>query len=355
VKLFDSVNKKIVFGIILVAVVIGASYGAYSLYFAFDLGLSPSPTPQPQNTTVMVVDVTEEEVNVSLPVERIINLAPGAVEIIYALGCGDKIVGRDTYSTFPPSVSDIPVVGDSSFSPNMELIMELEPDLVIADEGLSEENRETLEDAGISVVVEMFMEPRLTTCMSNLGLILEVEEKANDLIDYYVYYENLVAERLESLTQSEKPSFYFEWYMPWYSTYPGDSYDELLTAAGGIDIVSEVPVSSPGLSQEFVAEEDPDVIVRMLTILDGENLTAFQTLRDDLLTRPALSDTTAIQEGNVFVIKNTLLVLRRPIGLLYLAKWFHPSLFEDIDPDAIHEEMIQTFFEVELEGVFAYP
>jgi iron complex transport system substrate-binding protein len=40
--------------------------------------------------------------------------------------------------------------------------------------------------------------------------------------------------------------------------------------------------------------------------------------------------------------------------LLYLAKWFHPSLFEDIDPAAIHEQMIQKFFGVELDGVFAY-
>ncbi len=44
-----------------------------------------------------------------------------------------------------------------------------------------------------------------------------------------------------------------------------------------------------------------------------------------------------------------------PIGCLYFAKWFHPDLFEDIDPEAVHREMLQKFFDVELEGVYVYP
>ena len=342
-------NKNLILAIIIIAIIISTSYSAYSLY---DISSPIEPT-EPE--TVTVIDKAGVSVEVEIPVERIVNIAPGAAEIICALGCGDEIVGRDMYSNFPPSMSEVPIVAESSFSPNLELLLELEPDLVIADEGLSEENRGKIEDAGIPVVVEMFMEPRLKTCMSNLGLILGEEEKADELIEFYVYYETLVTERVKNLALSEKPSFYFEWYVPWYSTYPGDSWDELLTAAGGINIVSEAPVGGPELSPEYVAEENPDFIVRMLTRMDGENLAAFQALRDDLLSRTALSDTTAVQDGNVFVIKNTVLVLRRPIGLLYLAKWFHPSLFADIDPGAIHQEMIQTFFGVELEGVFAYP
>jgi iron complex transport system substrate-binding protein len=68
-----------------------------------------------------------------------------------------------------------------------------------------------------------------------------------------------------------------------------------------------------------------------------------------------LSESNAVTEGKVYVIKNTVLVTRRPIGLLYLAKWFHPSLFEDIDPAAIHNQMIQKFFGADLQGVFVYP
>jgi iron complex transport system substrate-binding protein len=333
--------------IIITLIIVASSYGVYTLYVPSENGS--------QKETVTVVDKTGVSVEVKVPVERIVNIAPGAVEIICALGCGDKIVGRDTYSTFPPSMSEIPIVGESSFSPNLELLLELQPDLVIADEGLDAENQKKIEDAGVPVIIEMFMEPRLTTCIGNLGLILDAEEKATELIDFYEYYENLVSERIKDVASTEKPSFYFEWYMPWYSTRPGDSWDELLVAAGGTNIAPEGPISDPQLSPEFVAEQNPDVIVRMLTRMDGEDMAAFQALRDEILNRPALSETTAVKEEKVFVIKNTVLVLRRPIGLLYLAKWFHPSLFEDIDPAAIHEQMIQKFFGVELEGVFAYP
>ncbi|MCW4034553.1 MAG: ABC transporter substrate-binding protein, partial [Candidatus Bathyarchaeota archaeon] len=313
------------------------------------------PETEPEPTTVTVVDKTGASIELQLPLERIVNIAPGAVELICALGHEDKIVGRDTYSTFPPSVESIPVVGDSSFSPNLELIIELDPDLVIADEGLSEEHREMLDAAGIPVLIEMFMEPRLTACMNNLGTILNAKQKAGELIEFYETYEYLVTERLSDLDESEKPSVYFEWYMPWYSTQPDGSWRELITTAGGIDIIAGGSVAGPEVTAEYVTEQNPDIIVRMLTRLDGEDLAAFQTLTDELLTRNALSGTTAVENQDVYAIKNTVLVLRRPIGLLYLAKWFHPTLFADIDPSAVHEEMIDKFFGLPLEGEYAYP
>ncbi len=47
--------------------------------------------------------------------------------------------------------------------------------------------------------------------------------------------------------------------------------------------------------------------------------------------------------------------VRSIIGELYLAKWFHPDHFEDIDPEEVHEELVQQFFGQELEGVYVYP
>jgi len=311
----------------------------------------------PRRETVTIVDNTGVYVEVKLPVERIVALI--ATETLCALGRGDRIVGRseldsDVEAILPPSILEIPIVGTSS-SPNLELILELKPDLVLTDGSISNENRKVIEDAGVPVINDMLMEPRRQAFIKNLGLILDAEEKANEFIDYEAYYENLVKERIESLTPSEKPSFYFEWYMPWFSAAAGSEFHALLVDAGGINIAAGEPVQFPSLSPEYVAEKNPDFIIRMSTYLDGEDLAAFQALRDEILSRPALSESKAVQEGKVYVIKNTVLVARRPIGLLYLAKWFHPSLFEDVDPAAIHKEMIQKFFGADLEGVFAYP
>jgi len=343
-------KRTVVLSAIIIVLVIVALAYTINLYVPFETA--------PQKETITIVDNTGVYVEVEVPVERIISIM--ATEIICLLGHEDKIVGRsllsaDVEAILPPSILDLPVVAESSFSPNMELILELEPDLVLVDEGLSSENRKTMEDAGIPVINDMLMEPRRKIFIKNLGLILGAEEKANEFIDYEEYYENLVKERIENLTTSEKPSVYFEWYMSWFSASAGSEFHDMLVDAGGINIAAGEPVLYPTLSPEYVADENPDFIIRMSTYLDGEDLAAFQTLRDEILSRPALSESKAVKEGKVCVIKNTVLVDRRPIGLLYLAKWFHPSLFEDIDPAAVHEQMIQQFFGADLEGVFAYP
>ena len=292
------------------------------------------------------------------PVERIVSII--GAEFICALGGEDKIVGRSMLTTdeeaiVPPSILDLPVVAETSFSVNLELVLELEPDLVIADEGLDDEIRKKIEDAGVAVLVEMSMVPRRETFIQNLGLILDAEEKANEYIEYEAYYENLVKERVETLTESEKPSVYFEWYKPWFSTGKGSSYNEMIVTTAGLNIAADEPVVAPELSPEYVAEKNPEIIIRMLTYMDGEDLADYQTLYDEITSRSALSESKAVKEGKVYIIKNTALVARRPIGLLYLAKWFHPTLFEDIDPAAVHQDMAQKFFGTDIEGVFAYP
>jgi iron complex transport system substrate-binding protein len=336
--------------IILVVVIIVSSYGVYRLYLPSEGG--------PQEGTITIVDNTGAAVNMTLPVERIVSII--GTEFICALGGEDKLVGRamlttDEQAIIPSSVLDLPEVATTSFDVNLEALLELDPDLVIASEGLDDEMRKTMEDAGVAVLEDMSMAPRRETFIQNLGKILGAEEKAAEYIAYEAQYENLVKERVATLTESDKPTVYFEWYMEWFSTGAGASYSEMIETAGGINIAADEPVENPTLSPEYVVEADPDMIVRMLTYMDGEELEDYQTLYAELTGRPAISGLDAVEDGKVYIIKNTALVARRPIGLLYLAKWFHPTLFEDIDPAAVHEEMAQNFFVTSIEGVFAYP
>jgi len=94
-----------------------------------------------------------------------------------------------------------------------------------------------------------------------LGLILDAEEKANEFIDYETHYENLVKERIENLTPAEKPSFYFEWYMSWFSAAAGSEFHDVLVDIGGINIAAGEPVMYPTLSPEYVTEKNPDFII----------------------------------------------------------------------------------------------
>jgi iron complex transport system substrate-binding protein len=345
-------NRTVVLSVVIIVLLIAALAYATLVYI-------PSETA-PEKETITIVDVLGVAVEVEVPVERIVSLASDLSEIICALGGEDRLVGRDATSIFPPSILEKPVVGESSYNPNLEVLLELNPDLVVSDSMLTNETRQMIEGAGVPVFISTSgeLDPRSTVTAINctgqlvrkFGLILGEEEKADEIVDYMGSYENLVNERIENLTSSEKPLVYYEWYMSWYSCVTAS-----VAHAGGINLAAEEPISFPTLSPEYVVEKNPDVIIRMITSLDHV-LVDFETMREEILNRPGLSEVNAVKEGRVYIYDYVVRTgMRLPAGLLYWAKWFHPSLFEDIDPADIHKELIQEFFGIELEGVFAYP
>jgi iron complex transport system substrate-binding protein len=63
------------------------------------------------------------------------------------------------------------------------------------------------------------------------------------------------------------------------------------------------------------------------------------------MTRSALQEVTAVKTGRVYVCSFFLTAGElNPIGELYFAKWLHPELFTDIDPGAIHIQLVQKYF-----------
>lgn len=337
--------------IALVVVVLVASYGIYS--FSVPSG------NESYGESVTIVDATGAQVNVPLPVERVVSLNSGLTEIICALGCEDRIVGRDEGSVFPASVSAKSIVGQNSYDPNLELLLEMEPDVIIADSMLSynTEALQKIETAGVPVIIE---EPsnvsRVKIVTSNFGLVFGKEEKAAEINDYITSYEDLVTERVKDLSSSEKPAVYIEWYQPW-QTFTGDSAaNEIIVNAGGVNIAAEITTTAPVLSPEYVVEKNPDIIVRMISGDLIGNTTGFEATYSELMNRAGLGEVTAIKERKVYVYDPIVLEgIRYPVGLLYWAKWFHPNLFEDVDPAAVHAELLQQFFDVTLEGVHTYP
>lgn len=78
------------------------------------------------------------------------------------------------------------------------------------------------------------------------------------------------------------------------------------------------------------------------------------------MSRPELGGVEAVKTEKVYIRYAHLHgSLHQPVGYVYMAKWFHPHLFEDLDPQAIHQELIDRFcpgldFDVYKHGVFVY-
>lgn len=90
-----------------------------------------SSAGQTSSADITLPQANGESLSLSAPAKRIITLAPNLAELIFAAGAGDHLVAVVEYSNFPAQVAEIPRIGDA-FRIDLERIIELEPDLVIA-------------------------------------------------------------------------------------------------------------------------------------------------------------------------------------------------------------------------------
>jgi len=311
---------------------------------------------------VTVVDSTGRSVNLEAPVHKVVSLGTGVAGYIYALDGGECLAGRDSYSYFPDGLQKVPVAGKSSYSPDLELIIKLQPDVVIADTMLSKDDQKKIEDAGIPVLIDWISDPsKDIAVMKDLGLLIGKEERAQDLVDFIMKYRNLVEVRTASLKQDEKPKVFVEWAgKPYYTVSNGSQLDTLIRLAGGINIAENYGNGShtyPTVSQEWVAVTNPDVIIQTKSSDKSYTEDDLKGFRDAIIGRSELQDVSAIKDGRVYLVSGEIMYsVRSVIAELYMAKWFHPELFEDMDPEAVHRDLVKNFYGAELGGgAYVYP
>ncbi|HOT06362.1 MAG: Cobalamin-binding protein precursor [Methanosaeta sp. PtaB.Bin039] len=310
---------------------------------------------------VTVVDFAGKSISADAPVRSIVSLAAGASEIICALDGGESLLGRSANSDYPPYMDTVATVGKSSFTPDIELILELGPDMVVADTMISDSDKKTLEDAGIPVMEEKFIDPlRTIVIMENLGRVMGKEERARELVGFIKSYRDLIQDRVATLPEEDLPEVFFEWYATPYRTVSSSgSYHNFITFAGGLNVAADLGNESnsyPDVSPEWVVDIDPDVILQSEPSTKSYTKDDLADLRERIMKRPELRSVKAKESGRVFVMSGKITSgIRAIVGELYLAKWLHPRLFEDVDPDAVHRELIEKFYGLDLEGAYALP
>ncbi len=113
---------------------------------------TPAPTPTPtQPKPIVLTDGLKRTISLPTPAKRVVSMAPSNTEILFAIGAGSQVVGRDEFSDYPVEAKSLPSVGGSYGKYNMEAIVNLQPDLVLATEINTKEQVKTLEDLGLTV------------------------------------------------------------------------------------------------------------------------------------------------------------------------------------------------------------
>lgn len=314
-----------------------------------------------EKETITIVDAMNKSVEVPCPPERIVCLNHIVNEIISALGEGDRIVARDEYSIFPTVIKEKALVGRCT-RPDIELLLEQKPDLIIAPvQYFKGGEEESIRDSNIPLVMlKPCEEENLIPSIIILGEILGQDKKAKELADYITGYQNLVQSRVARLKDEDKPRVFYE--SSAYRTSAKGYLAKRIAEVGGINIADDLAVgSSPTVSPEWVVEENPDIIIHWSgTTEQGSELPTAEALskvRDEVLNRSGLSDVKAVESGKVYVIsKEVTTGPRMMVGLLYFAKWINPQAFEDIDPAGIYKEVLEKFYPGEVaRGTFGYP
>ncbi|MFN3491803.1 MAG: ABC transporter substrate-binding protein [Anaerolineales bacterium] len=277
------------------------------------------------STALTYTDGLGREVTLEGPAQRIVTLAPSLTELLFAVGAGSQVVGRDDYSDFPAEALDVASIGSTYGALNTEAILALEPDLVIAAEVNTPEQVKSLEDLGITVYylknpitfTELYDQVRWA------GTITGHEEEANALADSLSARVDSVAEAVSTL--EERPTVFYEidgtdTSKPW-TTGPGTFMDTMITMAGGINIGGVLNEPFAQISVEEIVLQDPDFIIL------GDTL--FGVTIESIAERAGWADLTAVKENRIFAFDDNLASRPGPRlvdGLEELLKILHPEL-----------------------------
>ena len=315
-------------------------------------------------------------VTVHKPVERLVILMQPDAEVLRALNVADKIFGvgsniRDD-QVFFPKLSKLPSVGSSHRVLDYEAILNLRPDLLVAyrrdPKWLDEEKL-----PGVKVIGMGLTSPRgFTERVRQLGYILDKEEEAEEYINWHEGWVNKIKSRAEGLSEDEKPRVFI-----WEHFQLGGGYQTITkqrhrkhdscVIVGGINIGADLKGDMPAVDPEWVIEQNPDIIVTythpafrpMPSGYGTDDPSEMAAVREDILNRPELANVNAVKNGRVYILGPLSNGGRFLICAAYQAKWFHPDLFEDLDPQAIHQEYLTEFqgldYDLNEHGVFVYP
>lgn len=248
--------------------------------------------------------------------QRIVSLAPSITENLFALGVGDRVVGVTSWCDYPEEAKGKTVIGDA-LSLNLELLLSLEPDLIVGDASLVQSHLESLKGFGIpTYVIAPTSIAEVQTALVELGAAVGAAEQGKELA-------RAMEEKLTELTSSVKRSFrprvWIEvWNDPLMTAGPGSFMHELIELAGGENIAGDADTAWPMFSEELVIERDPQVI-----ILTSYNL-------EEVLNRPAWQGTTALKTGCVYEVNPDLYSRTTPRMLDALSELI--SLLDGIQP-----------------------
>jgi len=254
--------------------------------------------------------------------QRIVSLAPSITETLFALNLGERVAGVTNYCDYPAEALTRPRVG-GPINPDLEQIVSLHPDLVVATRSLNRQETVTaLERLGMAVYTT---DPRtveeVVASTRRLGKLLGADARGEELA---ATLEERLADLAHRLAgHAPRRVFFVVWTDPIISTGPHTFLADALRHAGAESVVT-TDQDWPHINIEEVLRQNPEYLV-----FSGTHPEDPQTLIAGLRKRAGWSSLEAVRAGHFAIVSDAL---SRPAPRIVdaiedLARQLHPDLF----------------------------
>ena len=293
---------------------------------------SPADQAAPENAAsaepLVFTDGRGVDITLAGPAERIVSLAPSNTEILFAIGAGEQVVGRDAFSDFPAEALTVTDIGGGWGEIDTETLLALEPDLILSADIIAAEQNTALEALGLTVFV--LPNPlELADLYKNIETVAAMTGHTEEAQALNASLTGRVDAILELVSTAEASPLVFyqldssDPSAPWTSG-PGTFIDTLIGMAGGRNVGAVLDGAWAQISAEELIAQNPDVILMGDAAWSG--LTP-----EDIAGRPGWDSITAVLSGQVYAFDDNLVSRPGPRlvdGLETIAALLHPDLFE---------------------------
>ena len=291
--------------------------------------LPPTATTNPPIAApIVLVDGLGRQVTLEGAAQRILSLAPSNTEILFAIGAGEQVIGRDTFSDYPEEAKTLADVGGGFGDLNTEAIVSLQPDLVLAAEITPPEQIQALANLGLTVfaVPNPVEFDELFDNLKVFGVLTGREHEAQVLAETLKI--RLAAVEQAAAKATDRPLVFYELdstdpNAPWTSG-PGTFIDTMIRLAGGENLGATLEGAWIQVSLEELIRRDPQVIILGDYTLGG-------VTPEMVMERLGWEGLKAVKDKRIYIFDDNLVSRPGPRlldGLEALARLLHPALFE---------------------------
>ena len=297
--------------------------------------------------TTAITDSLGRQVEVQLPLKKVVVANAYNTELINAVGAIESVVGVDFHiyrdqEGYKNRFKENQIIGKDQRELNYEKIIELAPDaLILTSNGSWEEAERKLGEFGIKVItVDAYYTSDFFKNVKLIGQLFGREQQAEELSSYFQSKLDYISKQLAGVP---KKTLYFEYRREGNTTVPGDYFFNMVEYSGAKNIFADA--KNVSVDSESIVLRNPEYIVKVSDSNVGSSYLpptqeAFAQRRAAICTRPGWDTITAVKENNILLLSHFVHGgASKLVGTMYIAKFLYPEQLPELHP----EEVFQTW------------